>query len=320
MKVDAPLRVQVPVAGADHTSWARVGLIAVAGFAIGVGWPRLMGARLGPSLPADSSTSSPASRQEPAAPSPATSVHAAPLASATSVTPPASASAAPTTAAMPALTVNHGVLLSCRSEEGETLKGVGACGGLAGFDAIAQPRLRKLSTCPAASASTSGKLSIVFNLDFSSKHVAADVGKSSTVGDPQGFATCVKGAFQGVSLGALDHQNPRYTIGYNVVFTPTDHGSAPATTTPSGPADGVPAAVVSPSAPSAPSTKAPADDSSAEIAWDVAIVRDAPRTGAVVARLPRGTKVKLGSGQDGWYKIEYGPASEGWVYRGAVGR
>jgi len=222
---------------------------------------------------------------------------------------------------MPALTVNHGVLLSCRSEEGETLKGVGACGGLAGFDAIAQPRLRKLSTCPAASASTSGKLSIVFNLDFTSHRVGADVGKSSTVSDPQGFATCVKGAFQGVSLGALDHQNPRYTIGYNVVFSPTDHATPPAMTGPSGPADGVPVAVTTPSAaPTTTTTNGGADDSGVAVAWEVAIVRDSPRTGAVVARLPRGTKVHLGQNQEGWYKIEYGPGTEGWVYRGAVGR
>jgi hypothetical protein len=221
---------------------------------------------------------------------------------------------------MPALTVNHGVLLSCRSDDGQTLKGVNACGGLAGFDAIAQPRLRKLSTCPAASASTSGKLSVLFNLDFASHRVAADVGKSSTVADPQAFAACVKGAFQGVSLGALDHQNPRYTIGYNVVFAPTEH-AAPA---PSGPADGVPAASLAPSVappPSAlPAGHGAVDDGSVEVAWEVAIVRDAPRTGAVVARLPRGTKVRLGTAQEGWYKVEYGPGTEGWVYRGAIGR
>jgi hypothetical protein len=219
---------------------------------------------------------------------------------------------------MPAMTVNHGVLLSCRGDDGETMKGVAACGGLAGFDGIAQPRLRKLSTCPAANGSTSGKLSVVFNLDFTSHRVAAEVGKSSTVPDTQGFSTCVKTAFQGVSLGALDHQNSRYTIAYNVQFSPSEHGGSAPSTGPSGPSDGVPAAVVTP-APSPPSAKAAVDDSSVEVAWEVAIVRDAPRTGAVVARLPRGTKVKLGTSQEGWYKVEYG-TGEGWVYRGAVGR
>ena len=219
--------------------------------------------------------------------------------------------------------MNHGILLSCKSDDGETLKGVGACGGLSGFDGIVQPRLRKLSSCPVATAATSGKLSVVFNLDFASKKVQAEVGKSSTVNDPQGFASCVKTAFQGVSLGALDHQNPRYTLAYNVQFTPTDHVPA----SPSGPADGIPAVAVTPSSPASPSpvpspnasSSKPTDDSNVEVAWEVAIVRDSPRTGAVVARLPRGTKVRLGANQEGWFKIAYG-SGEGWVYRGAIGR
>jgi hypothetical protein len=45
-----------------------------------------------------------------------------------------------------------------------------------------------------------------------------------------------------------------------------------------------------------------------------------PRT--LVARLPRGTKVKVGTSKDGWYQVKYGDgfANEGWLYRGAIGR
>lgn len=215
------------------------------------------------------------------------------------------------------MTVNHGVLLSCRDEEGQTLKGVAACGGVAGFDGIVQPRLHKLLMCPATSSKTTGKLSVLFNLDFVSKRVAADVGKSSTVSDVDGFGTCIKNAFQGVSLGALDHQNQRYAIAYSVTFAPGDN-TAPETPASSIPSGGVPVANVIPS----PAARTPLDDTNVEVAWEVAIVRDAPRTGQVVARLPRGTKVHLGQGQDGWYKIQFGPgnATEGWVYRGAVAR
>jgi SH3-like domain-containing protein len=81
----------------------------------------------------------------------------------------------------------------------------------------------------------------------------------------------------------------------------------------------VPAAAVTPSGRPTPPSKG-ADETGVEVAWEVAIVRDAPRTGAVVARLPRGTKVKLGANQEGWFKIEYGTGAEGWVYRGALGR
>ena len=51
-------------------------------------------------------------------------------------------------------------------------------------------------------------------------------------------------------------------------------------------------------------------------------MRDAPKVGTIVARLPRGTKVKLGPTKDGWYQVKFGDdfGTEGWVYRGAVGR
>ncbi len=315
----------MPARDADQPSWVRVGVIAAVGFVIGVGWPRLVGAKLGPSLPTDTSTAT-AARAESTVPVTQATPSPTGLASATtvvtSVSPSASASTAPAPASMPTLNVNHGVLLSCKGDDGQTMKGVAACGGLAGFDAIAQPRLRKLSTCPAANGSTNGKLSVLFNLDFASHRVGADVGKSSTVADPQGFATCIKTAFQGVSIGALDHQNPRYTIAYSVTFAPTEQPAAsPASPPSSGPSDGVPAAAVAPAPlPASQSARAGVDDTSSEVAWEVAIVRDSPRTGAVVARLPRGTKVKLGTNQDGWYKVTYGSASDGWVYRGAIGR
>jgi hypothetical protein len=51
-------------------------------------------------------------------------------------------------------------------------------------------------------------------------------------------------------------------------------------------------------------------------------VRDAPKTGKVLARLERGTSVHVGPVRDGWYPVKYGDgfASDGWVYRAAIGR
>jgi hypothetical protein len=224
------------------------------------------------------------------------------------------------------VTANRGIVLSCKSEDGETKKGVAGCGAVAGFDAIAQPRLRKLAACPAA-LGANGKLSVVFNVDFPSNKVSVEIGKSSTVANVDGFAACVKPAFQGVSIGALDHQNAKYALFYSVVFAPKDGRVAtsggPATATPSSPSASNPG-VGTPTA-AATSVVAPTsdgDDGTAQVIWEVAIVRDTPRTGQVLARLQRGTKIRLGTGQDGWFRVKYGAdfASEGWVYRGAIGK
>jgi hypothetical protein len=123
-----------------------------------------------------------------------------------------------------------------------------------------------------------------------------------------------------VSLGPLDHQNPRYALFYSVVFAQKEGAAAAAA---SGTGSSTPSA--SPPAASlavAPTPATDSDDSTAQVVWEVAIVRDSPRTGQVLARLQRGTKIRLGAGQDGWYRVKYGTdfASEGWVYRGAIGR
>jgi SH3-like domain-containing protein len=47
-------------------------------------------------------------------------------------------------------------------------------------------------------------------------------------------------------------------------------------------------------------------------------VRKEPKTGEVVARLVRGTRVKLTGKQNDWYKIDH-RGKTGWVYRGALG-
>ncbi len=63
-------------------------------------------------------------------------------------------------------------------------------------------------------------------------------------------------------------------------------------------------------------------EGTAQVVWEVALVRDAPKTGKVVARLQRGVTIRIGPVKDGWYPVRYGSgfASEGWVFRGAIGR
>ncbi len=312
-----PLVVDVPPAAADHPQWVKIGVIAALGFVIGVAWPRLAGVRLGPSAPVEAAPSAVPARAD--AP-PAVS---APLPA--SVPPPVVAAPpsapVPASAETPLVTVNRGVILSCKTDDGETQKGVSACGPVSGFDAIAQPRLRKLASCPAA-AGAIGKLSVVFNIDFPMNKVSVEIGKSSTVANVDGFGSCVRPAFQGVSLGALDHQNPRYSIFYGLNFAPKEGvGVAFGTGAASTPAQisGVGAAV---GTGASPSSAPVADEGTAQVVWEVAIVRDAPRTGQVLARLQRGARVSLGVGQEGWYRVKYGAdfSSEGWVYRAAIGR
>ncbi len=55
------------------------------------------------------------------------------------------------------------------------------------------------------------------------------------------------------------------------------------------------------------------------VVWDRVVVRDAPRTGAIVGRLARGEQVTLLARAPGWFEIRM-PSGTGWVFGAAVGR
>ena len=287
--------VQIPAPGADKPSWLRVGAFALVGFAIGVAWPKLAGIRLGPAAPAEAVSAVAASR-------------AAEMASASAVAN-APASTAPTASApAPAapnvsVTVGHVAILSCKTEDGESLKGKD-CGWLTGLDPLIQTRLKRLAQLP-ATAENPGKLNVILGLDFKNNRISVESGKSSTVKDVDSLKAFIAGEVKSMSLKPVDHQNERYSVLY-VVNISTGADATPAT---------------SASAPSKPVENA-LPEGQAAVAWETAIVRDAPHTGAIVAHLPRGTKVQLGTSDGGWYKIKFGPsfASEGYVYRGAIGK
>ena len=289
--------VQIPAPGADRPSWLRVGAFALVGFAIGVAWPKLAGVRLGPAAPAEAVSAVAASR-------------AAEMASASaSANAPAStapvASAPPPPAANVSVTVGHVAILSCKTEDGESLKGKD-CGWLTGLDPLIQTRLKRLAQLP-ATAENPGKLNVILGLDFKNNRISVESGKSSTVKDVDSLKAFIAGEVKSMSLKPVDHQNERYSVLY-VVNIGTGAEAAPtANATPTG---------------SAQTAQAALPEGMAAVAWESAIVRDAPHTGAIVAHLPRGTKVQLGSNEGGWYKIKYGPsfASEGFVYRGAIGK
>ncbi len=306
MKKSSDITVDIPED--DGPSWGRVGVIAAIGFVVGIAWPKLTGVKLGPNAPNES-----------AAAAAATAAMRAPEAATASLVPvasgkpavgaqaPGGASANPTRDAAPstgvAVTVARGAVISCKTDAGENLKGTKDCGP-SGFDIVAQPRLKNLGQCTAATQAAGAKLSAVFTVDYGSGRMDMNVGKSSTVKDPDAFLACMRTEFNGVVLKGLSHAHPRYVVAYAVSFDSAKEAPVAAETKPGekqGAGDAKPVG------------------GDAQVTWETALVRDTPKTGTIVARLPRGTKVTPSISREGWFKVTY-PDGEGWVYRGAIGR
>lgn len=305
-KSERPVQVDIPPPGADQPVWSRVGIVAVAGFVLGIAWPRVAGVKIGPSVPADLAAKMESSASPSATPraTPSGSASAAPAASA----PAASGSAAPDappTSNQELVVVGAGKIVKCSDRKD---KKIDDCEKLL-FDPIAVKRLRTLSKCPSAMG-LSGKMVIGFEVDFGKKEVGVKRTKkasgfpSSTVA---GIVQCAAREFGNVSLEEVPHKHRRYTLEYPITFYPPgkhpEGASADA-------GDAEPAAGSTTSADDAGGT--------AIVAWDTAPVRKEPKDGEVVARIVRGTKVKILGKQNDWYKVE-SSGKTGWVYRGAIG-
>ncbi len=289
---DAPLTIDVPTAEADRPAWAKVGIVAAVGFVVGIVWPRLTNTRVAPNPPSDNAPAVVAS-----------SSAAAPVA----LTAPALPASAPTPASPSAdqgVMVGPGAILSCRDGKDEIKD---ACGSLE-FDPIAVPKIKALSQCPAASAAQ-GKLSIGFDVDFRKKEVRVLLGKSTTLprDKAEALIRCAGTAFDRLSLGTVPHEHRRYTVFYTASFAGQTKTAEPTNEKPSteGPVAGT------------TTSESPATGTST-VNWDVAIVRDSPKTGTIVGRVLRGSKVKVLAHQGEWYRVQYGSIT-GWVYRGTIG-
>ncbi len=308
-KSERPLSVEIPRPGSDQPVWSRVGIIGLVGFVVGIAWPRLTGVKIGPAVPADLAAKVEATSAASASAAPrataSSSASAAPAASAS-----ASASAdadgdAPPPSNQELVVVGPGKILKCSDKKD---KKIDDCEKLL-FDPIAVKRLRGLSKCPSAQGLT-GKMNIVFEVDFGKKEVGVKKAKkgtslpSSTVA---GVVQCAAREFGNVSLEEVPHKHRRYTLEYGLSFYgPGKHPEGAAAQE----GDGEPGAGATTSADEASGT--------ATVAWDTALLRKEPKDGEVVARLVRGTKVKIIGKQNDWYKIESGSKS-GWVYRGTIG-
>jgi hypothetical protein len=216
--------------------------------------------------------------------------------------------------------VSKAILISCRTEEGQIARGA-SCGRAISPDAIAVARLKRMATCPGA-APLNGRYSVLLTLDFAANRVGIAVGKGPPA-DTSGLLACLQKEFGGVSLGALQHEHPRYTLSYGLTFsggTPVV-GDAPARA-PAGSKSGPAVARSAKAAAPADAVPPAGADPVGQVTWNVATVRDAPRIGQVKGTLPRGSVVRVGPMQEGWYKVRFGPEykEEGWVYRSAIGR
>ncbi len=290
-RVARSLKVTVPKPGQDKPELGRVGVIAVAGFVIGVAWPWLAGVRLVPSPPSDE-TAEPLT--SPAVPSVASG---APSGAAAASAPPAAASAAPARTTEETLKVSPMQVSACR--DGKKKRKDCDC---IGVDDRARVPLQALAACEDARGA-SETLSIGMEIDFGKKAVT-DVfpGKSTTFPKDKAHALvdCVKPGLEGLSLDGVDHEHDRYTIFYFVEFVP------PGT------------AVTAPAV--APEEATAGASGLATVGWDVAVVRDQPDDGKIIARIRYGTRVVVTARRGKWYEVKFdGKGTEGWVHGNALG-
>ena len=173
------------------------------------------------------------------------------------------------------------------------------CGTLK-VDRVLAPRMKQLDGCPSA-LGLAGGFELGFDINFVKKEVSVQRGErrgvpATTV---NGIIACTADYIRDVDLDKIPHKYSRYRVFYDLKFYPA--GTAPPTEGADDPAAG------------------DSDERGlASVSWDTALVRREPRNGKIIARLVRGTRVKILSRRKDWYRIKI-RTKEGWVYRGALG-
>jgi len=290
------VKVEVPGSSDDTVKFARVGIIALVGFAIGIAWPRLAGVKLVPSVPVPAAVEASARELSGAPPRPPETD-----------APPSTASAPPEKAAPPRLLVSDVQISGCRSKHG---KRVEACDRV-DFDRVASERLRALSECPSTEHAV-GVLSLGFEVDFEKDKIKSiQSGKSTSLAQDQvdRLLACARESFSSLSLVGIPHEQGSYTLYYRIeLLAAQPTGSEK----PSGAA---------PTGSGAVDTDATPASGRATVSWDVALVRSSPaRDGEVLARVLSGTRVVVTGKNGDWFRVKYdAKGNQGWVYRTAIG-
>jgi hypothetical protein len=295
------VKVEVPGSQDDSVKFARVGIIALIGFAIGIAWPRLAGVKLVPSVPVPAAVE--ASARE---------LTGAPLENKPNepAVPPAPSAAAPEKPPAERLLVSDVQVASCRNEHG---KRVQTCDRV-DFDRVAREHLRELASCP-GTEDAAGVLSLGFDLDFEGDKIKnIQSGKSTSLEQDSvdRLLGCARERFANVSLQGVPHEQATYSLYYRLeLLAPAGPDGKP---TPGGPGA---AAAASAGA----TDEATPASGHATVSWDVALVRASPaRDGEVRARVLAGTRVVVTGKSGDWFRIKYDArGSQGWVYRTSIG-
>ncbi len=292
-KAAAGPKISVPAPHDDRVRLGRVGIVSVVGFAIGIAWPALAGKSLVPRAPnadADPAVKAPSSAEAPTDDSPP------PPVAATAEAP----KAEPATTDQQLVVVGEPTVTSCRNTGGQRIT---EC-DVVDFDEAAKARIAALASCDAAKG-VAGSLSLGFDLDFgTNKIVRIHAGKSTTI--PESTTTallrCAEKEFESATIAGLQHRHAQYTIFYSAKFIPPGELQPSTATADGGTGVDTPASGL------------------VTVSWDVALVRDSPKDGALVARVLHGTRVAVKARRGDWYKISYdSKGNEGWVYRAAIG-
>lgn len=291
-------KIDLPRPEQDRPPWKLVTVIGIVGLGAGLVWPTLAGMQIGPSIPGATRSHG----SEPDASSPAVSASSSlPVAPSAS---PAASTAQPTDHApsnRQVVVVGEGTIGACW--DGGKRVDAELCGALR-VDPVLVPRLEDLASCPSA-LGLSAEMELGFVIDFDKKEIQVRRGKTSKMpsSTTDGVLRCVADSVRDVELERIEHKHAKYIISYSLRLYP------PGT----GPLREPPAETV---------TDAGSGDrkveAAARVVWDSVLLRSEPRTGEVVVRLVRGTRVELLEQRGDWFRVRM-RSKEGWVHRSAIG-
>jgi hypothetical protein len=172
---------------------------------------------------------------------------------------------------------------------------------------LLEDTMSQLAVCRGASRAP-GVLSLGLELDFPSGRVTnvRSGGKTHLVASTRdALLGCARQALAGHTLDSVSHRHDRYTVYYVIDVAGGLDASEPA--------------VVQRNSPR-PADERTLANGFANVAWDDAVVRRRPAAEAQgVARLTRGTRVRVGPRSGPYYEVTYGKGKTGWILGAALG-